>query len=73
MNNCNYCKKIFALKRSDAKYCSHSCRQLAYVLRKAKAEVNNETTVINIIQPVHVTEQPKKGIINRFIEWLWKK
>lgn len=32
---CEYCKQPFTPKRADALYCSHSCRQLAYVLRKA--------------------------------------
>lgn len=32
---CEYCKSPFVPKRTDALYCSHSCRQLAYVLRKA--------------------------------------
>lgn len=32
---CEYCKKSFLPKRTDSLYCSHSCRQLAYVLRKA--------------------------------------
>lgn len=33
---CEYCKEDFIPKRTDARFCSHSCRQLAYVLRKAK-------------------------------------
>lgn len=32
---CEYCKQPFTPKRADALYCSHSCRQLSYVLRKA--------------------------------------
>lgn len=32
---CEYCEKPFLPKRTDSLYCSHSCRQLAYVLRKA--------------------------------------
>lgn len=32
---CEYCGKPFFPKRTDSLYCSHSCRQLAYVLRKA--------------------------------------
>lgn len=32
---CEYCKEPFIPKRTDARYCSHSCRQLSYVLRKA--------------------------------------
>jgi hypothetical protein len=33
--HCDYCKQPFESKRNDALYCSASCRQLAYVLRKA--------------------------------------
>lgn len=33
---CEYCNKPFVPKRSDALYCSSACRQLAYVLRKAR-------------------------------------
>lgn len=32
---CKYCSNSFVPKRTDSLYCSHSCRQLAYVLRKA--------------------------------------
>jgi hypothetical protein len=34
---CGYCQNQFAPKRTDSVYCSHSCRQLAYVLRKANS------------------------------------
>lgn len=36
--HCDYCKKPFQPKRTDSLYCSHSCRQMAYVLRKATAK-----------------------------------
>lgn len=36
---CEYCKKPFVPKRADALYCGQSCRQLAYVLRKASGQV----------------------------------
>ncbi len=32
---CSYCNKPFLPKRTDSLYCSHSCRQFAYVLRKS--------------------------------------
>ena len=45
---CSYCNKLFVPKRTDSMYCSHSCRQFAYVLRKSsngslkiKTEENN--------------------------------
>lgn len=33
--SCSYCNKLFVPKRTDSVYCSHSCRQFAYVLRKS--------------------------------------
>lgn len=33
---CEYCGSSYLPKRADSRYCSHTCRQLAYVLRKAK-------------------------------------
>ncbi len=40
---CKYCKSAFVPRRTDARYCSHSCRQLAYVLRKALETYNRPT------------------------------
>ncbi|MBA3705108.1 MAG: hypothetical protein H0W84_04205 [Bacteroidetes bacterium] len=34
---CEYCSKPYLPKRTDSLYCSHTCRQLAYVLRKAQS------------------------------------
>lgn len=31
---CQHCKKTFAVKRIDSVYCSRSCRQMAYMVRK---------------------------------------
>jgi hypothetical protein len=44
---CAYCKTFFIPKRIDARYCSHSCRQLAYVLRKALVHDKKESTPEN--------------------------
>lgn len=42
---CSYCGKCFIPKRTDSMYCSHSCRQFAYVLRKSnKGEVTDIST-----------------------------
>jgi len=35
-NKCLHCKCSFLSKRSDAKYCSDSCRVLAYIERQKK-------------------------------------
>jgi hypothetical protein len=32
--NCKFCTKPFKAKRSSARYCSESCRQLAYQKRR---------------------------------------
>jgi len=32
---CQHCKKTFTVKRIDSVYCSRSCRQMAYMARKA--------------------------------------
>lgn len=32
---CQHCKKTFTVKRIDSMYCSRSCRQMAYMVRKA--------------------------------------
>lgn len=32
---CQHCKKTFTVKRIDSVYCSRSCRQMAYMIRKA--------------------------------------
>lgn len=54
---CSYCNKPFVPKRTDSMYCSHSCRQFAYVLRKSsngslkiKAEEKNVAQIKD--QPV---------------------
>lgn len=37
-HTCQYCSKPFLPKRTDSRYCSHSCRQMAYVLRKVNGD-----------------------------------
>lgn len=32
---CQHCKKTFTVKRIDSMYCSRSCRQMAYMVRKS--------------------------------------
>ena len=38
---CHYCGNGFDAKRSDAKYCTATCKQEAYLLRKSNPNVNN--------------------------------
>lgn len=48
---CQYCSKPFLPRRTDSRYCSHSCRQLAYVLRKVSVDhpskEENELSEVN--------------------------
>ena len=37
IGTCKYCKEEYFMKRTDAKYCSNTCRQKAYLKRKRKA------------------------------------
>lgn len=46
---CSYCNKPFLPKRTDSMYCSHSCRQFAYVLRKSKGSIK-ELRLEKVIQ-----------------------
>lgn len=74
---CEYCKSPFVPKRTDALYCSHSCRQLAYVLRKAtdnsidglknltfKPEPSTETEENNLITQKLTDINEQTSIIN---------
>jgi hypothetical protein len=51
---CGYCQNPFVPKRTDSVYCSHSCRQLAYVLRKA-----NTNPTLNGLKELKY--KPEKG------------
>lgn len=46
---CSYCNKPFLPKRTDSLYCSHSCRQFAYVLRKSTKESVNDFSLGKVI------------------------
>ena len=54
---CQHCKKTFTVKRIDSVYCSRSCRQLAYIARKAtKPKVMGMEGEIPSTLDVNVTE-----------------
>ena len=38
-HQCGFCKDLFLAKRNDAKFCSNTCRQKAYMYRYAEAVV----------------------------------
>lgn len=46
---CSYCNKPFVPKRTDSLYCSHSCRQFAYVLRKSTKETLKDVSLEKVI------------------------
>lgn len=61
---CAYCNKPFLPKRTDSLYCSHSCRQYAYVLRKTAATGTIKSLpMVNEIplqdETPEIIEQPK--------------
>lgn len=35
IKECQHCAESFIFQRRSAKYCSHSCRQMAFITRKA--------------------------------------
>jgi len=51
---CPHCTKSFTVKRIDSVYCSRSCRQMAYIGRKTKAD----SIVVNI-NPVKAKDLPE--------------
>ena len=67
---CLYCNNPFVQKRTDSLYCSHSCRQFAYVLRKSSKEpvkimpVANEIPLQDEILAKH-TEQSNEQVDNQ--------
>lgn len=52
---CSYCNKPFVPKRTDSLYCSHSCRQFAYVLRKSSKEPLEGFSIVKAIPLVDET------------------
>lgn len=58
---CDHCKQSFVPKRADANYCGHSCRQRAYLARKAGQAIEQlgELTHIKSTQ-VELTDKKKK-------------
>lgn len=63
---CQYCSRQFIVARKDTKYCTHSCRQMAYITRKEVA-LNIQPAAVKPI----ITTEKKEGIIKRFLKLLW--
>lgn len=59
---CTYCGKAFMAKRADRKYCSDTCKQMAYLKRSepllsgVKPEVKEPE---QIVQAMHTTDLPE--------------
>lgn len=45
---CPWCKKTFTPKKWWGKYCSHLCRQLAFMLRKALTQTSPTEALLQI-------------------------
>jgi hypothetical protein len=65
IKECLHCKLPFQFRRLTAKYCCHSCRQMAWVGRKSNINI----TVT--IQPI--VHEKKIGLLQRIIYWIKKK
>jgi hypothetical protein len=66
IKECQHCKNLFCAQRTDTKYCSHSCRQLAFLERKAVKQSSGHSSAQ---QPIVVKR--KDGFIKRFLKALW--
>ena len=65
IKECLHCRLPFQYKRISSKYCSASCRQMAWV--KRKSNINITVT----IQPIAL--EKKVGFVKRIINWFTKK
>jgi hypothetical protein len=65
IKECLHCKLPFKYKRISSRYCSASCRQMAWVKRKSNI------TITVTIQPV--IPEKKIGFVKRIINWFAKK
>jgi hypothetical protein len=61
---CLRCAASFEYTRCTKKYCSDSCKQIAYLERKSV-----DTTELGIVQLV---PKQKTNLFKRIINWLWK-
>ena len=57
---CSYCNESFEALRKDKCFCSHSCRQIAFVKRKEDQE--------NILLPSHQNVNSKRQLIDTSID-----
>lgn len=55
---CTHCKDPFLTQRRDKKYCTNSCKQMAWIKRKPIAKKN-------------VVALKKDGFLKRFFKAIW--
>src|SRR6185312_6352017 len=69
---CKHCGNSYLPKRTDSLYCSHTCRQEAYILRKLQLGITlsgsaNETDSVNLsvrTDKSSVNEGPESDVKN---------
>jgi len=60
---CEHCGESFQPKRADANYCSHSCRQQAYLARKVEQGIQNFSgMVFNPDEPAELTDKQEPSL-----------
>jgi len=62
---CSYCNKPFLPKRTDSLYCSHSCRQFAYVLRKINKEPLKDVSLVKVIPSDEKTPEISQKLVEQ--------
>lgn len=72
---CPYCETEFEAKRKDKNYCSPSCRQQAYMMRKVKDELHetsSENVNVSSTETSSVVDVSEKASTVRFLEREYK-
>lgn len=60
---CLHCKKTYKVQRIDSIYCSRSCRQMAYMVRKTiKSKTISSNEILNGSNLITTKIQPKNSI-----------
>jgi len=64
IKECQYCSNEFNASRSDAKYCSKSCKQQAYTMRQANPHIqqSSDTSTYNDVNMSHRRKNAKPTI-----------
>jgi hypothetical protein len=63
--HCLHCGLSFKYKRNNKKYCTNSCKQMAFIKRQ---------TIVNIVVRISpIVAEKKIGFVKRIINWFRKK